>query len=79
MDIQKLTIGEVAAIEMAANSPISALGDPNAPKGRLMVALAHVIKKRENPNFSVKDAEAMTMDEVMALLDASDDEVEQGK
>jgi len=79
MDIQKLTIGEMAAVEMASGSPISALGDPNAPKGRLLVALAHVIKKRENPQFTVKDAEAMTMDEVMALLDMNEEDDSQGK
>jgi hypothetical protein len=79
MDISKLTIGEVAAVEMASGQPIAALGDPNAPKGRLMVALAHVIKKRENPQFTVKEAEALTMDEVMDLLSVSDEEAELGK
>jgi len=76
MDIQKLTIGEVAKVEELSGLPISALGDENKPKGKLLVALVYVIKRREDDSFRPHDAEKFTMEEVEAILglNAQEDE-----
>jgi len=78
MDINKLTIGEIAAVEDIAKLPIASLGDPDAPKGKLLVALAYVIKKRENPKYTQFEAEQLTMEEVSALI-GTDGDTEEGK
>lgn len=74
MDINKLTIGEVALIEEMAGLPIAALGDPEKPKGKLMVALAYVINKRNDPKYTKFQAEQLTMDEITALIGTTEDE-----
>lgn len=79
MDINKLTIGEVATVEDMAGLPIAALGDPEKPKGKLMVALAYVINKRENPKYTKFEAEQLTMDEMTELLGMNEEDEELGK
>lgn len=71
MDINKLTIGEISKVEELAGRAIGDLGKEDAPKGKLLTALAYVIKKREDKEFTMLKAEAMTMDEITALLDTS--------
>jgi hypothetical protein len=72
MDINSLTLGELASIEEAAGRPISDLADANAPKTRLMIELAYVIKKRQDPNFTRNQAEAMTMADLNGIVGATD-------
>ena len=79
MDINKLTIGEIATVEDMAGLPIGALGDPEKPKGKLMVALAYVINKRSNPKYTKFEAEQLTMDEITDLLGAGEESEESGK
>jgi len=79
MDITKLTIGEVATVEEMAGLPIAALGDPDKPKGKLMVALAYVINKRSNPKYTKFEAEQLTMEEVSSLIGIGDEDEELGK
>ena len=68
MDINKLTIGEIAKVEELSGRAIGELGNEEAPKGKLLVALAYVIKKRQDKDFTMVKAEALTMDEVSELL-----------
>lgn len=77
MDIKKLTLGELAQVEKLGGHPISSLQDESVPKVKMMTALAFVIKKRENPDFTFTDAENLTMDELENLIgDLSGDESE---
>ncbi len=78
MNINDLTLGEMAFAEDLAGMPLSALGDDNLPKTRLLIALVTVIKKRENPGFNVKDAEGMTMTELSEILNFDDGKSEDG-
>jgi hypothetical protein len=77
--INKLTIGEIAKVEEISGLAISALTDPDKPKGKLMVALAYVIKRRENPKYSMLEAEALSMDEVTELLGFNEEETQEVK
>ncbi len=72
MDIQKLTLGEIARIEDIAEAPLSSLGDDNAPKGALLSALAFVMMRRENPKYTLEDAKQLTMADIEKLLADSD-------
>ena len=68
MDIKTLTMGEIAKIEDLSGLPIAALGEEDKPKGKLMAALALVIKRRTDPKFTLEMANNMTMDEITALI-----------
>ena len=46
----------------------AALGDEDAPKGKLMAALALVINRRTDPKFTLEMANKMTMAEITALI-----------
>lgn len=73
MDIQNLTLGEIAKVEEVSGRALAELSDDTAPKGALLTALALVIKRRENPKYSLEDAQNLTMKDIEALL-AGDDE-----
>ena len=78
MNINDLTLGEMAYAEDLAGMPLSALGDDNVPKTHLLIALVTVIKKRENPNYTAKDAERLTMTELGEILNFDDGKSEAG-
>lgn len=69
-----LTMGEIASVESLSGQPISAMGDENAPKGKLMAALAYVTKKREDASYTFEQAMNLTMEQVTEILGLDDDE-----
>ena len=69
MNVNELTLGDVAEVEELSGQPLAALGDSNAPKGKLMVALAWIIKRKEDPKFTYEHAKKLTMDEIEGLFD----------
>lgn len=56
IDIDYLTGNEVIAIEDLADMPFDELGNPGQKKGRLLVAIATVIKRREDPGYTFEQA-----------------------
>jgi hypothetical protein len=68
MDIKKLTLGELAKVEELGGASISSLQDESKPKLKMLIALAYVIKKRENPKITLIEVESMPMDELDALI-----------
>jgi hypothetical protein len=70
--IEDLTLGDIEEVEQYAGIPLASLGDEKAPKGKLMIGLAFVIKRRENPKFTLADAKAMSMKEINSLLSLED-------
>lgn len=75
MDIKNLTMGEISKVEELSGLPIGALAEDDKPKGKLMAALAFVIKRREDQKFTLEAANNMTMEEITALLLGEDDSV----
>lgn len=75
MNLADLTLGEIEQIEDAARLSITAVDDPTAPKARLFAAIGFVVTRRDRPDFTWEQAQAMTIDEVTALMggDESDD------
>lgn len=63
--LDDVTMLEVAQIEQLANTPIDAMGDPKAPKARLFMAIAVIIRRRTKPKTTMADIEALTLNEVM--------------
>lgn len=56
MDIDSLTIDEIEIIEDIIDGPLDGLAKPGAKKAKLLKAMAYVVKKRENPEFTLEDA-----------------------
>ena len=75
MDITNLTLGEVATVEELSGRSLSTLGDESAPKGKLMAALAYVITKRDDPKYTMRQAEGLTMEDVNKLFTADKDDL----
>lgn len=73
MDIKNLTMGEVAKIEELSGLPLASLSDDDKPKGKLMAALGFVIKRREDPKFTLEMANNLTMAEITSLIGGDDE------
>lgn len=65
--IGKLTLGELAKVEEIGKGSINDLANDEKPKMQMLIALAFVVKKREDPTFTVNQAEALTMEDLTAL------------
>ena len=52
VDLNDLTIAEVCEIEDRTGLPLDALGQADRPKGRMLQALAYIVKRREDENFT---------------------------
>ena len=72
IDINDLTIGEVVEIEELTGLPLDALGQPDAPKGKMMQALAFISKKREDPDFTWEQAGELRISAVSEKVDPTD-------
>lgn len=70
--IEDLTLGDIEEVEQYAGVPLATLGDDKAVKGKLLIGLAFVIKRKEDPKFSLADAKAMSMKEINSLLSLED-------
>lgn len=74
--LDDLTLGELADIEDIAGRRIADLGD--GMDFKTSIAFAFVLKRRENPNFSLEQARNLRASElasVLGVLDLSGEEV----
>ncbi|MFE9026229.1 hypothetical protein ACFYOA_08195 [Streptomyces iakyrus] len=62
LSMDSLTIGEIIEIEEILDGPLDAMAKAGAKKGKLILAMAYVVKKRDNPEFTVKDAENLKIE-----------------
>ncbi|MFB7675597.1 hypothetical protein ACFC26_29735 [Kitasatospora purpeofusca] len=56
VDLESLTIDEIETIEEVIDAPLDSLAKPGARRGRMLRAMAVVIKRRTDPTFSIEDA-----------------------
>tara|TARA_R110000803_G_scaffold79437_1_gene145053 strand:+ start:2859 stop:3113 length:255 start_codon:yes stop_codon:yes gene_type:complete len=61
LDISDLTIAEIVIVEDLTGMPLDALGQPDKPKGKMMQALAYIVKRREDPDFTYEQAGEIRM------------------
>lgn len=73
MDFDDITLGEIAEIEDYANLPFSEIGEEKVGVIKLRIGLAWIIKRRTNPQFTIKDAEKLTATDMAALFESDDD------
>lgn len=56
VDIDSLSIEEIELIEEVLDAPLDSLAKPGARRGKMLRAMALVIKRRTDPEFSIEDA-----------------------
>jgi hypothetical protein len=72
MDFEDITLGEIAEIEDYAKLPFSDIAEERIGVIKLRIALAWVIKRRTNPDFTIAEAEKLTPNDFADLF--GDDE-----
>lgn len=75
MNVNKLTLGEIAKVEELSGISINEIGSGHSPQAKAMAALVFVMKRREDQSFTFKDAMDLNMDEVNEILGITEDEL----
>lgn len=80
MDINSLTLADVAKIEELSGQPIGSLADEKAPKGKSLAAMAYVFKRKQLAEqdlpvaaWKFTDALALTIEEAYEILGLTDE------
>ncbi|MEV6399621.1 hypothetical protein AB0M39_33385 [Streptomyces sp. NPDC051907] len=56
LDLDSLTIDEIDIIETVTDAPLDDLRKPGTRRAPMLRAMAVVLKRRTDPNFSIEDA-----------------------
>jgi hypothetical protein len=67
-DFESLTLNEVEQIELITGNSIDQLLDAGNAKGKAMKAIIFIMKKRENPEFTLEQAGEISMTEANSLF-----------
>jgi hypothetical protein len=75
MDFDDITLGEIEEIEDYAKLPIQMIGEMDKiGTHKLRIALAWIIKRRSNKDYTIEDAKKMSASELFALMGDGGDE-----
>jgi hypothetical protein len=72
MDFEDITLGEIAEIEDYAQLPFSDIAEERLGVIKLRIALAWIIKRRDNPKFTIAEAEKLTPTDFAQLFGDDD-------
>jgi hypothetical protein len=72
IDVNDLTIAEVVEIEERTGLPLDALGQADKPKGKMLQALAYIVKRRDDPDFTWEMAGALKISATSDKVDPTD-------
>jgi hypothetical protein len=72
MDFEDITLGEIAEIEDYAQLPFSDIAEERIGVIKLRIALAWIIKRRTNPDFTIAEAEKLTPNDFAQLFGDDD-------
>jgi hypothetical protein len=72
MDFEDITLGEIAEIEDYAKMSFSEIGEEKIGVIKLRIALAWIIKRRTESNFTIADAEQLTPNDFAQLFGDDD-------
>jgi hypothetical protein len=79
MDFEDITLGEIEEIEDYAGLPIQMIGEMDkVGTHKLRTALAWIVKRRENPKFTIEDAKKLKASELMTIMGGDDDKQKKG-
>jgi len=69
MDIDTLTLGDIEDIENYAGLSFSDIGEDKPGVSKLRTALVWVLKRKENPEFTIEEARKITPDELSKIFE----------
>jgi hypothetical protein len=69
MDIDTLTLGDIEDIENYAGLSFSEIGEDKPGVSKLRTALVWVLKRKDNPAFTIEDARNITPDELTSIFE----------
>ena len=72
MDFEDITLGEIAEIEDYAKMPFSDIAEEKLGVIKLRIALAWIMKRRTNPDFTIAEAEKLTPNDFAQLFGDDD-------
>jgi hypothetical protein len=72
MNVNELTMGEIDEVETYAGVPLTSLASTDTSNTKLLIGLAWVIKRQEDPKFTLEHAKRLKMDEITAMLEDDD-------
>jgi hypothetical protein len=72
MDFEDITLGEIAEIEDYAKMPFTEIAEEKLGVIKLRIALAWVMKRRTNPDFTIAEAEKLTPNDFAQLFGDDD-------
>jgi hypothetical protein len=72
MDFEDITLGEIAEIEDYAQMPFANIAEDGIGVIKLRIALAWVIKRRINPDFTIAEAQKLTPTDFAQLFGDDD-------
>lgn len=76
MNIEDITLGEIAEIEEYAEAPISDIATDKVHATRLKIGLATIIKRRTNPDFTFADGAKLTAKDLDFLFEDNEEKKE---
>jgi hypothetical protein len=56
VDLNEISVGEIEEIEDLAGMPFDTVFDPKARKGKILRAIATVVRQRTDPSFTFEEA-----------------------
>ncbi|MGW6313822.1 hypothetical protein [Streptomyces sp. NPDC055099] len=62
LKMDSLTVGEICEIEEIIDGPLDSMAKAGTKKGKLILAMAYVVKKRTNPEFTLDDAKNLRIE-----------------
>jgi hypothetical protein len=68
MDIDSITLGDIEDVENYAGLPFGDIGENKPGVAKLRTALVWVLKRKENPAFTIEDARALSPNELEQLF-----------
>lgn len=71
--LDDFTLGEIDMIENITGASIGSIAGEDKPQARFLMAMATVLRKREDPEFTLEDASKLRMSELQDII-GSDDE-----
>jgi hypothetical protein len=72
MDFEDITLGEIAEIEDYAKMSFSEIGEEKIGVIKLRIALAWIMKRRTESDFTIADAEKLTPNDFAQLFGDDD-------
>jgi hypothetical protein len=75
-DFESLTLEEVEIIENLVGASIDDVFGNGKPKAKALKAFVWVINKRTNPNYTMEEAQKVSLKDSLALIQGDDEKKE---